>query len=911
MPPVPVPVGSSGLLERDDELATVDAAVDAASRGLPGLVTIEGPGGIGKTRLLVRARERAAEAGVRVRTARGSEREQRLPFGVVEQLFAEGDVLAATDAATDGDTSFAAFAALLRLTEELAADGPLMLVVDDLHLCDEPSLQFLGYLVRRLDGMSVSVLAALRPFERSPSAPLLGELVGDPLAVSVRPSPLSDAATSELLTAGLGREAEPAFAAACRAATGGNPLLLTELTKTLRVERVRPVARRTAAVAELGPRAVLRTVLVRLAGLPASAGALARALAVLGTAAELPFAAELSGLDPAEAQAAASALIGAEILLDASDPQFVHPLIGSAVYEAIPAPERAAAHDRAAELLRHHGRPAGAIAAHLVLAPPGGRAWVCELLTEAARASLRAGAPTDAVAFYERALAEPPAEAQRPALVFAAGRAAMLVDGPAGEVRLNEALGLATDPESRARVALDLARLLMFMGRVDESVPVLRAAAAGLGPEAGDLRRMLATAEAMASLFDPRFVPAADQLALGRRLPLQPGVGARMLAAISSRLWAYGGGPAEACAELALASLEGGELVRADSVFLSVTAILVLELADRPEADAGWAALQREGELNGSHHGRVAYNLFHGYTLARRGELVAAEAALEAVLEALRDWNQDPRAHSHAGAFLSFVRRERGDLEGARVALAGADQIADASDGARLWVDGHVRLLLAEGELDAALATAEAAEERFGHLANPLDTPPALLRAQALAGLGRHSEAIAAAEHALGQARAWGTPGPLARALRVLGTVGGGEQHLREAIEVAQGTRARLELAKAQVALGAVLTDQAAARTLLREGLDLAAALGAERLEAEARRRLHAAGGRPRTAALSGPAALTASERRVVELAIEGRTNRAIADKLFVTQKTVELHLSNAYRKLGVAGRRDLAAALA
>lgn len=908
----PVPVGSSRLLERDAELATVAGAVDAASRGRPGLVAIEGPGGIGKTRLLVRARDRAVEAGVRVRTARCSEREQRLPFGVVEQLFAaERSVLRATDAAADGDTSFATFAALLRLTEDLAAEGPLMLLVDDLHLCDEPSLQFLGYLVRRLDRMSVSILASLRPFERSASAPLLTELVSDPLAISVRPGPLSDAATSELLTAGLGREAEPGFAAACRAATGGNPLLLTELTKALRDERVPPLAGGTAAVAELGPRAVLRTVLVRLDGLPKSAGELARALAVLGTAAELPLAAALAGLEAGEARTAASALIGAEILADASEPQFVHPLVGSAVYEAIPAPDRAAAHDRAAELLRHHGRPAGAIAAHLVLAPPGGRAWVCELLVDAARASLRAGAPADAVTAYERALAEPPAEGERPQLVAALGRAAMLVDGPAGEVRLNEALGLATGPEARALVSLDLARLLMFLGRVEESMPVLHAAADALGPGSGDLRRMLATAELMASLFDPRFVPAPEQLALGRRLPLEPGLGARMLAAISSRLWAYGGGHADACAALALAALEGGALVRADSVFLSVTAVLVLDLADRPEADAGWAALLREGELNGSNHGRVAYSLFHGYGLARRGELHAAEAALEDAVEALHDWNQDPRAHSHAGAFLSFARRERGDVAGARAALERADRTADASDGARLWVDSHVRLLLEEGEPEAALAAAEEAEQRFAHVENPFDTPPSLLRAQALVALGRREEARAPAELALTQARAWGAPGPLARALRVLGAIDGME-HLREAVAVAQGTRARLELAKAQVALGTALReeDPVAARTPLREGLDLAAALGAERLEARARRELHVAGGRPRKAAMSGPDALTASERRVVELAIAGRTNRGIAEELFVTQKTVELHLSNAYRKLGVPGRRGLAGAL-
>jgi DNA-binding CsgD family transcriptional regulator len=350
-------------------------------------------------------------------------------------------------------------------------------------------------------------------------------------------------------------------------------------------------------------------------------------------------------------------------------------------------------------------------------------------------------------------------------------------------------------------------------------------------------------------------------------------------------------------------------------VFLSVTAVLVLELADRPEADAGWSALLREGELRGSHASRVAVGLFRGYSLARRGNLAAAEASLAVATEASRDWGVRTGPQLHAAAFLSWVLRERGDLPGARSALAAADPSDVASDGARFIADGHARLLLAEDRFEEALAAAEDAEVRFGFLAHPIDTPPQVLRAQALTGLGRRAEAVEAATEALRQARAWGAPSPVAQALRVLGVAEGpaGLDRLREAVEVARGTPARLELAKAQVALGSALREAgpaAAARTVLRAGLELAAATGAERLAAGARRELHAAGGRPRTTALSGPAALTSAERRVVAQAIEGGTNREIAAALFVTPKTVELHLGNAYRKLGIAGRRELAAAL-
>lgn len=913
---MPRPPRLPRLLERGAELDLLAEAVDGASAGRPGVLLVEGPGGIGKTRLLMTARDRALAAGVHVLEARGSEREHRLPFGVVDQLFPEQrEARLELTAAGRGDEAFVTLAALFRATEALAAQRPVMLVIDDLHLADEPSLQFLGYLTRRLGRLRASVLATLRPFERSASAALLSELVADPRTTSIRPSALSEAATSELLGEALEEPADAAFAAACRVATGGNPLLLSELVKTLRSEAVSPVARELAAVNELGPRAVLRTVLVRLAGLPADATELARAIAVLGQTADLPLAAALAGLDTDAAGAAATALVAAEILADHSGTAFVHPLVESAVYEGLPAPQRSRAHGAAAALLGARGQGASAIAAHLVLAPPAGEAAACDVLAEAARASLRAGAPGDAVLFLRRALAEPPAEDRRAELAAALARAMMLVDGPAAELALREALRLTADPATRVVLLIDLARLLMFIDRVDESMPLLEQAALELPAGSEDLRRTLATTTLMAPLFDATVAPPSDVVALGRRLPLEPGIGARMLAAQSARHWAYDGGTAEACCSLALAALDGGDLVRADTVFAAVSAVVVLELADRPEADAGWVAIERECELYGSHQARVALNLFRSHGLARRGELARADAALDEALEAARDWNA-VQGGVHAAAFRTRVRTERGDLVGAREALESIPAPDRPTDEARMWLDSAVALLNAEGRHDEALAAAAELERRFAILPHLIDTPALVHRAVALHGLGRREEALVAARDALGQARPWGAPGVLGQALRVLGTVTGGEaglDHLRQAVAATDGTRARLELAKAQVELGAALRAAGAgaqARTALRAGLELAALLGTETLEARARRELHAAGGRPRTTALSGPGSLTDAERRVVELAADGHTNRAIAATLFVTSKTVELHLSNAYRKLGVGGRRELAGAL-
>jgi DNA-binding NarL/FixJ family response regulator len=131
---------------------------------------------------------------------------------------------------------------------------------------------------------------------------------------------------------------------------------------------------------------------------------------------------------------------------------------------------------------------------------------------------------------------------------------------------------------------------------------------------------------------------------------------------------------------------------------------------------------------------------------------------------------------------------------------------------------------------------------------------------------------------------------------------------------VLEGSTARLELAKALTALGSLLRlsrRPKEAREPLRRALELAEACGAAALESHVRSELAAAGVRPRTTALSGIESLTASERRVAALAAAGGTNRDIAQELFVTPKTVEVHLSNTYRKLGIGSRRELPASLA
>ncbi len=181
--------------------------------------------------------------------------------------------------------------------------------------------------------------------------------------------------------------------------------------------------------------------------------------------------------------------------------------------------------------------------------------------------------------------------------------------------------------------------------------------------------------------------------------------------------------------------------------------------------------------------------------------------------------------------------------------------------------------------------------------------------------MGRTAEALALVEEELELARGWGAPSAVGHTLTVLGTLQreAGIETLREAIAVLEPSTARLEHAKALAALGSALRRRrqpTEAREPLRRALELAAVCGADGLAEHVRSELYATGTRPRNDAMSGPDSLTPSERRVADLAAGGQTNRDIAQALFVTPKTVEVHLSNTYRKLGIRSRRELPAAL-
>jgi DNA-binding CsgD family transcriptional regulator len=207
-------------------------------------------------------------------------------------------------------------------------------------------------------------------------------------------------------------------------------------------------------------------------------------------------------------------------------------------------------------------------------------------------------------------------------------------------------------------------------------------------------------------------------------------------------------------------------------------------------------------------------------------------------------------------------------------------------------------------------------DERWGS-ANPLASRWRSAASLALALIGDNERAARMAEDDLERARRWGTARGIGMALRAgaLAEGGpGGTARLREAVEVLRDSPARLERARALIDLGAALrraNQRAEARPPLQEGLELSERCIARALAKYARTELRAAGGRSSDPESTGVQQLTASERRVAELAAQGHSNPQIAQALFVTRKTVETHLGHVYRKLDVAGRTGLPRALA
>jgi DNA-binding CsgD family transcriptional regulator len=461
------------------------------------------------------------------------------------------------------------------------------------------------------------------------------------------------------------------------------------------------------------------------------------------------------------------------------------------------------------------------------------------------------------------------------------------------------------------------------MGRREEAMDVLEGALAGLGDHDPRLLVRLELEVLATTRRDVRLQARADDrvarlraLAGGEGGALPDPVQRVLLAALAFDSVLQQ--PAATVGDLARRALGDGQLLAEqgpESPALSLAVIALWMSEDLAGARSALDAALEVARRQGSVMGFVMLSCWRSHVAWRAGDLALAEADAANALEVGLELSLPP-AVAYATASLGDALLDRGDVEGAALLLdqpllplvpAGGDQ-----DQPLLFFRGRLRA--AQGRAAEALADLELCGA--GLAAFGATTPVIPWRGEAALAArdaGREDEASRLAAEAVEVARSFGAPGALGAATRAAGVVGGDDALLAEAVDLLAQSPCRLEHAKALADLGNAHRRAGraeAARAALREGLDLADDCGAVALADALRGGLVALGARPRRRRTSGPAALTPSELRVAALAAEGHTNREIAQALFVTVRTVEMHLSNTYGKLGVPGRRGLAAAL-
>jgi DNA-binding CsgD family transcriptional regulator len=923
------------LLEREDVLDAIAGRVVAATEGSGGLALVVGSAGLGKTAVLDQAAAIAAGRGLIVLSARASELERKMPFGVVRQLFTPSlramsgpdrdIILAGAAGRAQGVMGFAGEPAgadasavidgLYWLAANLSGRGPLLLVIDDLHWVDTQTARWLAYLGSRLRDLPMLVLAAARPdFETG----LLSDLVGDPDVNAFSLGPLGVSAVSELVRTEFGCAGQPAFVDACLQASGGNPFYVCELLRAAAQDGMRPTDEQAAGVAHLGPREVRRSILVRLAKLGENPGRLATAVAILGAEAEIRHAAQLSNLQIDEALGAWDVLTRTEILRAQQPLEFFHPIVRAVVQDEIPAGERSQAHRQAAQILADDDAPSAQIALHALACEPLGDAQVVDWLRGAARDAIASGAPDAAAGYLKRALGEPPARARRSLLQFEVGQALLGTDTSAAATAFACA---ATDPAGLYALQAHRWRgySLAYAGRMREAIASFDRAIALAGADAELDQHLSGTRDFYASWWsdDPDRSSRQHELQERARALAGDTPGERRILAVAAlNLAQTGTGPAT------LALTHTKKASQASLTWLDVhdgseTSSAVgntLTICDDPTAAELYTRWLAEVRGQG-----WTVNIGAGYfqralVRLRRGELLEAEA------DARTSWNLVSQLGESAAtiywwsaATLTQVLIARGELTEAAELITQTGLGQDPLEVVIYPWPAVLRgeLAVAEGRYAEGIDTLREAgawlEERG--FQNPAYIPWRAIIAPALTATGQTNQAREVIEPAVQRARSFGTPWALGMALRAAGTAEQGPtgiKLLREAAAVLHVAGCRSELAHALLELGATLrrsNQRKQAREQLREALDLAHRCGAQLLAERAERELFATGARPRGRMLSGIESLTASELRVAELAATGLNNPEIAQQLFITRKTVETHLGRAYLKLGINSR--------
>ncbi|MFI9804316.1 AAA family ATPase [Streptomyces sp. NPDC052301] len=919
------------LVERDRHLAQLSGLLEDCLRGAGSVVVVRGPVAVGKTELLHTFAERVAGPRVRFLSAAAAPAEQHLPLGLVGQLlhgagpgYAERvETALGAGARTDGRAGPRVPQEVARVLLDMSAGRPLLIGVDDVYHADPDSLQCLLFLARRLRRSRIMLVLTDQDRCGSARPGPHTELSRHPYGHQIRLDPLTCDGVAALLAQELDAHVAHSLAPAAAAVTRGNPLLVRALAADWEAAARAP-GREPPRELVVHHRFAERVVTC-LHRLEPDALTVARAVAVLGEPSGADPVARLGGLGRVETGALLELLDEAGVL---SRGRYRHPVARAAVLRDLAAHERADWHRRAARLLHADGGRPTAIADHLLAAGSADEPWASAVLQESAASATAGGELDFALDCLELAHTLADDEQERAMSRAVLAEAEWRID-PARAVRH---LGQLTDAGQRGllpgRHALATLEYLLWHGRPDEAATALtRISAARDAAEAPDGRETRAgagtglgadpVAQALPAFVGPAElddVRACLELCYpGRRRTADTGTGA--------------GGPSLVRAALDAVRGDGGVVGEhvwqglRPRVPLSRLALGLLALA-RPERllrDAPWCLpLLEDAAGSDEPHWPGLLTAARADAARLRGELPAAAELASAAL----------REHSRSSwgvligaplACLLTVAVETGRFEEA------AAQLAMPVPGALLQTPFGLRYLLARGHYHLAVDRPYAALSDFqtcGQLLRewsddgPWQLPWRIDAAQALLRLGRRAEAHTLLGEQL-DGPAADDPVTLGRALRQLAAAV--EPHERptllgDAVEALQAGGDRLELAHALADLALAhhaVGDSRRARPALRRAWRAARECHADRLVKSLLpglpdRSPDAAGGGPAALDEERAADLSAAEYRVGSLAAQGHSNRQIAGRLCITVSTVEQHLTQVYRKLGVRSRTDL-----
>lgn len=927
------------------------------------MVVLAGEPGIGKTALITEVLARSEGRGYRPLSGCATELERDVPFGVFTEaldrelrslergrldfLEQHDRVLLAsifpslapsaggTPLPTLPDKRHGLLSAMRALLELLADDRPLVVALDDLHWADAESVDLICHLLYRGIANPSLLLLASRPTQSEPRLhSALAEADRHGTGLRMELGPLTEAEAHELLDA----EIEPALQEALYHQSGGNPFYLEQLAAASR--RGRTLEAPVGGVGGAGvPAAVVSAIRSELEALSARARTLLRGAATLGEPFEPDLAAETAGMPEKAALRALDELVESDLIRSAEAPsrfRFRHPIVHRAVYEACGAGWRLAAHGRAAAALEARGAPVVARAHHVDRSARFGDEAAAAVLIEAGQETV-SHAPASAARWFDAALRLTPKRADNGELRFGllAQRAAALgVAGSVAESRkaLGEFLRLSPPRPSQMRLqcAVLAAILDELLGNHAEGRRLLEVELSRLaeqdGPEAAELKRELA----FTCFYD------ADWRSMARWARQSLEAACRGMVRVGAL-----------CA-LALAEL-GLDHVDKAKRSVSEAAELFDHLADEEVAAhhpgiaiwLGWAEICIErfddairhaersiaiSRARGQRHMTVGLLVVQAEALAWAGRDAELAAVAEAVTEAALLCASD--------LFLSWAMRVRSQASLRIGDLHAAVRFGERSAGAAA-ATGSPLSSLARVQLASALLEVGEPErccEQLVGIDGEPDLPPFPLH-EALAyellvraeiALGRVDRAEEFAERADQTAQRLGIQLPVAQARRALAVVflerGEAQTAKAEALascEAAEQAGAPVEAARGRILAARALVaagDRTAAIAALESAHEQLVSCGASRYSDEAAQQLRKLGRTvPRTASGRQPGSnvfgLTQRELEVMELVAAGRTNREIADTLFLSVRTVDRHVSRIFDKLDVNTRAAAASA--